>query len=106
VEEDHFDVLRNAAFARGYVKAYGRILGVNEAELLAAFDGLQAARRGSGAGRPVRRTPPQLQRVGLGIATGLFILLLLVIALWWRGGPGQSATETAPVSSESAAQDR
>ena len=37
LERDDYDALRAPAFARGYVKAYGKLLGLNEEELLAAI---------------------------------------------------------------------
>ncbi|QIB66942.1 helix-turn-helix domain-containing protein [Kineobactrum salinum] len=93
VEHDDYQTLRQPAFARGYVRAYGRMLGLDETGLLAAFDATQPA---IAAPEPVprRSRPPQLQRTGAGIVLGLAVLALLTLGLWWAQ-TGQAAA--APV---------
>ena len=92
LERDDYQALRSPAFARAYVKAYGRLLGLHENELLGAFDRLCEASQPP-VRRPdqrVRARPLQLQRTGRGVITGLVTLLLLVLALWWwQGGTGR-----------------
>lgn len=79
IENDAFSSLRRPAFARGYVRAYGRLLELDEEVLLAAFDAVRPP-----APPPrVRHRPQQLQKTGVGIALGLTVLVLLVIGLWW-----------------------
>lgn len=86
VENDDFEALRSPAFAQGYIRAYGRLLGVDERALQQAFATL---RDDSGAGR--RRLLPrsgQGQGQAIGVAIGLATLFLLILALWWlRGNP-------------------
>lgn len=87
IERDDFQSLRRPAFARGYVKAYGKLLGIDEVQLLAAFDQLAGGERPRREKRTSSR-PVQLQRTGLGVVTGLVLLALLVLAIWWwRGEP-------------------
>ena len=94
LERDDYDALRAPAFARGYVKAYGKLLGLNEEELLAAFDQLRASNKAR-EGKRVQTRPLQLQRTGLGVVIGLAVLLLLVLAMWWwRGEQGGLATRS------------
>ena len=87
LERDDYQALRSPTFARGYVKAYGRLLGLDEKHLLAVFDQLVDR-------SPVRRKervetrPLQLQRTGLGVVVGLGVLLLLIVLLWWWQGEG------------------
>lgn len=81
IERDEFASLRRPAFARGYVRAYGRLLQLDEELLLAAFDTVQPP--ADPRPRPTQRRPQQLQRTGLGIVLGLAVLALLVLALWW-----------------------
>ena len=82
LERDDYKSLRSPPFARGYVKAYGRLLGLNEEYLVSVFDQLnndtpvQIEKR-----REVR--PLQLQRTGLGVVIGLGVLVVLVGLLWW-----------------------
>lgn len=95
LERDDYQALRSPAFARGYVKAYGRLLGLQEQELLGAFDELRATDQARDKKR-VRTRPLQLQRTGLGVVIGLVALLLLVLVMWWWRG-GQAGLAVAPV---------
>lgn len=82
IERDDYQALRSISFARGYVKSYGRLLGLDEQHLMSVFDQVvdlppvQYERR-------LAKRPLQLQRTGLGVVIGLGVLLLVVIALWW-----------------------
>lgn len=84
LERDAYDELRSPAFARGYVRSYGQLLGLDEASLLRAFDHYR-----DGSGRPRKRVETkalQLQSTGVGVIVGLLTLMLLFAGLWlWRG---------------------
>mgnify|MGYP001820009689 CR=1 FL=1 len=98
LERDDYNALRAPAFARGYVKAYGKLLGLDEEELLAAFDELRASDKAR-AEKRVHTRPLQLQRTGLGVVIGLAVLLLLVLAMWWwRGEQGGLASRSVESS--------
>jgi cytoskeleton protein RodZ len=87
IERDEYTALLHPAFARGYVKAYGKLVGVDENSLLNAFDRLRAE-AAAPEPRKVRTRPLQLQHTGLAVVIGLVLLLLLVLAIWWwRGEP-------------------
>lgn len=108
LERDDYNALRSPAFARGYVKAYGKMLGLDETELLDAFDRLRNEDP-SPAQKRIRTTPLQLQHTGAGVVVGLAVLLLLVLALWWwradqqrvTPGQGSSQEEVADTSPDS-----
>lgn len=85
LERDEYDALRSQPFARGYVKSYGRMLGVDEEHLLQLFDQLQAQNGGS-APKRIRTQPLQLQRTGNGVVAGLVVLLIFMLLLWWFSG--------------------
>lgn len=91
LERDDYKALRSPPFARGYVKAYGRLLGLDERHLMSVFDALNEAEPAQQEKRMATR-PLQLQRTGLGVVVGLGVLLVLVVALWWweKGWDGQS----------------
>lgn len=82
IEADDYSVWRSTTFARGYVKAYGRLLGVDESALMQSFDGLENTSAG-GSARRVTTQPLQLQRTGGGMVIGLIALGLLAAGLWW-----------------------
>ncbi len=94
IECDDFRALRHPAFARGYVKAYGKLLGLEEQRLLDAFD-RQRAQEKSPELSKVSTRPLQLQQVGLSVIVGLVLLVLLVAAVWWwRAVPEDAAQAT------------
>lgn len=82
IEADDYSVWRSATFARGYVKAYGRLLGVDETKLMQSFDGLTVT-NGHDSTRRVTTQPLQLQRTGGGMVIGVVALGLLAAGLWW-----------------------
>lgn len=82
IERDDYTALRCPSFARGYVKAYGRLLGLDEQHLMAVFDQVVELPPVQYAKRAAPR-PLQLQRTGLGVVIGVGVLLLVVFALWW-----------------------
>jgi cytoskeleton protein RodZ len=90
VEGDDFSALPRPGFARGYVRAYGKLVGVQESELLAAFD--MVAANQDRAQKRVRTESLQLQRTGAGVILGLLVLLVLVAALWWLRGDSAEPT--------------
>lgn len=82
LERDDYPALRSPPFARGYVKAYGRLLGLDEQHLMSVFDAVHVAELPPLEKR-VDTRPLPLQRTGLGVFIGLGVLVLLVGALWW-----------------------
>lgn len=84
IESDHYEKLRNPAFARGYVKAYTRLMALDEETLIAAFDKNRADNASNLEARRKETKPLNVQKTGLGVVIGLGILLLLVLFMWWR----------------------
>ncbi len=87
LERDDYQALRSPNFARGYVRSYGRLLGLDEGDLLRLFDDAFGA--GFAPARRIETRPLQLQRTGKGVVIGLGVLLLLVLVLWWWRGSAE-----------------
>jgi cytoskeletal protein RodZ len=87
VERDEYTALLRPSFARGYVKAFGRLVELDESILMDAFDALDTS-VDNAANSAVKepRTPLQLQKTGLGVIVGLGSLSLIIAALWWWQG--------------------
>lgn len=97
LERDEYQALRSPAFARGYVRSYARLLGIDEAEVLRLFDEQSAELAGP---RRVETRPLQLQRTGVGVIVGLTVLLLLLVLLWWwQGATGEPLAWSPAVGS-------
>jgi cytoskeleton protein RodZ len=101
IERDDYSALRRPAFARGYVRAYGKLLSLDETALMQAFEALQGDYTAGAAARRVTGTrPAPLQRTGLGVVVGLVVLVLFLTGLWyWQGfTAAEAVTEVAPWS--------
>ncbi len=87
VERDDYAALLRPSFARGYVKAFGRLLELDQPALMAAFDALEY--RGEHVEEEKNAAPSvavHLEKTGLGVVVGLSSLGLLIAALWWWQG--------------------
>ena len=96
LERDDYQALRSPAFARGYVRAYGQLMGLDEDELLAAFDEQRSNK--DEQKKRVETKPLQLQRTGAGVIVGLATLVLLFAGLWWWQGRGEPDADQLPVA--------
>ncbi len=95
LERDDYQALRSPAFARGYVRAYGQLMGLDEEELLRAFD--EQRDQLSEEKKRVETKSLQLQSTGLGVIVGLVILMLLFAGLWWWQGSGPETGSASQV---------
>jgi len=87
VEQDNYMALRRPSFARGYVKAFGRLVELDEVQLMSAFDALMRADDTVSTDTvKAPRSPLQLQKTGVGVVVGLGLLFLIIVALWWLRG--------------------
>jgi cytoskeleton protein RodZ len=96
IESDSYEALHSPAFARGYIRAYGKMLALDEEELIAAFEVLTDGEFEGGRGKRVVTEPLQLQRTGIGILVGLVVLGFLIAGLWWWQA-GQDAAATIAI---------
>ncbi len=101
IEENRFDVLRGAAFVRGYLKSYAREVQLDEALVLAAYEALPAvAAAAEELPQRVESRLPQIQKLGWALPAGIALVIIMVLALWLlRGGdePAVATPTAAPV---------
>lgn len=102
LERDDYQALRSPPFARGYVKAYGRLLGIDEDRLLPLCDEIIAKGPDPQKMR-IETRPLQLQPTGLGAVVGLATLVLLVGVLWWWQADSSEAVSAESVSASGTA---
>ncbi len=95
IERDDYQALRSPSFARGYVRSYGRLLGLDERELMPLFDEFMPE-GGVGAPRRIETRPLQLQSTGRGVVIGVAILAVLMVLMWWWRGSAPSERVSAP----------
>lgn len=104
LEAEHYEALPGAAFARGFLKNYALLLGLDPAPLLASYD----ASSGGVAVRPTERVLPASEGPMLDyswrtISFSLLALLILVLLAWWiweeRGAPAEPGSSLAPAAS-------
>ncbi len=106
LEEGRFQDLPGAAFARGYLRNYARLLDLNVEDVLAAYDQQQ----GTSGLRPSAEVLPRSELPLLDYSRKmLFFSILLAIALiilgWWlwgRPSSSSSAVSAAAISSPAA----
>ena len=87
MERDDYAALRRPSFARGYVKAFGRLVELEEKTLMSAFESLE--NRGeiiSDKSNKDTHWAFHRQKTGLGVLVGLSGLSILIAALWWWQG--------------------
>jgi cytoskeleton protein RodZ len=84
IEEDRFDVFSSQTFAKGYLRSYGKRLGITEKRLLENYSRLI---KGTNAGELPRKQVevnlPSLDGGNIGKYVGLLAFFLLVTLLWW-----------------------
>lgn len=91
IEEDRFDQVPIAAYRRGYVRAYARLLGMDESRVVGAYDATHGRGDMERKLSPVHTSRPP-SRVGAWIFR-LFTLLVIVglialTLLWWQSREG------------------
>jgi len=99
LEEGRFDELPGAAFARGYLRNYARLLDLDVERVLAAYDRYQGS-SGLEASKVVlpRSELPLLDYSGKMLFFSLLLAAALILLGWWLWGRGGSTSSPAPVA--------
>lgn len=81
LEEERYGALPGATYVQGYLRAYARLLGLDAAQLLAAFNASRPAPEP--AAQPAVRRRPSLDHGTGHRYWGLVAVLFLVVGVWW-----------------------
>jgi len=94
LEAGEFERLPGHTFARGYVRAYAKLLGLDQAALVEAFDRYTGTNAAGSNVQSLGRLPEpmRLSRTLLrGVSAVLLLLLLLLGYFWWQERPERLA---------------
>lgn len=94
LEAGEFERLPGHTFARGYVRAYAKLLGLDQPALVEAFDRYTGTDATGSTVQSLGRIPEplRLSRTVLRLASAVLLLLLLVLGyLWWQERPERLA---------------
>lgn len=86
IEEGQFEKLPSLVFAKGYIRAYSKMLGVDAQEFVAKFDELHGLEtRKPKPIRPVSKVEPQanLGDPLMRLTGWLFLLAMVAATVWW-----------------------
>lgn len=94
LEAGEFDRLPGHTFARGYVRAYAKLLGLDQPALVEAFDRYTGTDATGSTVQSLGRIPEplRLSRTVLRLVSAVLLLLLLVLGyFWWQERPERLA---------------
>jgi cytoskeleton protein RodZ len=95
LEAGEFDRLPGHTFARGYVRAYAKLLGLDQAELVEAFDRYTGTNASGSTVHSLGYVPEplRLSRTVLRLVSAVLLLLLLLLGyFWWQERPERLAS--------------
>ena len=94
LEAGEFDRLPGHTFARGYVRAYAKLLGLEQVALVEQFDRFTGTDASGSTVQSLGRLPEplRLSRLVLRLVSAVVLLLLLALAyFWWQERPERLA---------------
>ncbi|MEL5849613.1 MAG: DUF4115 domain-containing protein [Candidatus Igneacidithiobacillus chanchocoensis] len=100
IEEGRFQDLPGSAFARGYLRNYARLLGLDVEQVLAACD-RQAGGAGTTAAQQVlpRSEVPLLDYSRKTVVFSILLAVALIALGWWLWGSSEDSSNTVPPTS-------
>ena len=98
IEAGSFDKLPGHTFARGYIRAYAKLLGMDQAQMVSAFDhytGTDASGSSVHALGRIEEPMRLSQNILRFVSFALLVALGLAGFFWWQGQSDQVAREQA-----------
>ncbi len=96
LERDQADDHNALTFVRGYVRAYARLLAIDEQQILASFDAMEGRRAATQLKSFSQRLAQEASDHRLAIGSYLLVALVLLLSLWWWLQERQPATQAVP----------
>jgi len=90
IENDDFSRISSLIYARGYLRAYAKLVGVSEADILKKFSKLELQDQRDRAdlsvvaksrGAPISKQRRYMRWINLAVIA----ILILLVVLWWHG---------------------
>lgn len=85
LEQGALEGLPSMVFAKGYIRAYAKLLNLDDNELVEEYEGLHGEGSGKGQIRPVSRVRQQVKMNDpvMKFTSWLFILGIIGVSIWW-----------------------
>ncbi|ANG64075.1 hypothetical protein A8C75_17435 [Marinobacterium aestuarii] len=97
LEEGDYSKLPSVVFARGYLRSYARLLGVNGDDLVLEFDRNYGGAQTSASIRSISRIQPS-GASGPGVSLSMLLLVVVIVATtfwWWKTQYGHEVALTS-----------
>lgn len=111
IESNSFPDDMPPLFIRGYIRSYGKLLQISDADILAAIEPMkpkaaapaaQPTAAAAAAPKPAAAVKTDLfkdhKHLVQGLTAGIFFLLLGMVGAWWHGRPSTSAASHVTVA--------
>ena len=100
IEDNQFERLRGTVFVRGYLRTYGKCLGVSETALMSALAEMNLEADLPASSFPLEAAPRVWQTPAFSIGVGIIVAAVVALLFWrWQGGE-QTATVVPPAVTE------
>ena len=100
IEDNQFERLRGTVFVRGYLRTYGKCLGVSETALMSALAEMNLEADLPAANFPLEAAPRVWQTPAFSIGVGIIVAALVALLFWRWQGSEQTATVVPPAVTE------
>ena len=100
IEDNQFERLRGTVFVRGYLRTYGKCLGVSETALMSALAEMNLEADLPASSFPLEAAPRVWQTPAFSIGVGIIVAALVALLFWRWQGSEQTATVVPPAVTE------